>query len=73
MSFHPIPGLNRELNLFLLVFIERTKTALVNASLAGKTSNTNSVRDLKTIFGLDGDDSDSDEEPPHTVDAIDID
>jgi hypothetical protein len=42
--------------------VERSKTALVNASLAGKATDNGSLRDLKTIFGFDGNDSDEDEE-----------
>jgi hypothetical protein len=42
--------------------IERSKTALVNASLAGKSTENNSLRDLKTIFGFDADDSEDEDE-----------
>jgi hypothetical protein len=45
----------------LHVYSERSKTALVNASLAGKATDNGSLRDLKTIFGFDGDDSEEED------------
>jgi len=41
--------------------VERSKTALVNASLAGKATDNGSLRDLKTIFGFDGDESEEED------------
>jgi hypothetical protein len=44
-----------------ILFAERSKTALVNASLAGKATDNGSLRDLKTIFGFDGDESEEED------------
>jgi len=44
-----------------MAVVERSKTALVNASLAGKATDNGSLRDLKTIFGFDGEDSEEED------------
>jgi uncharacterized protein YgfB (UPF0149 family) len=46
------------------ILVERSKTALVNASLAGKAGDSGgALADLKAIFGLnDDDDTDSEDE-----------
>jgi hypothetical protein len=44
-----------------MAVVERSKTALVNASLAGKATDNGSLRDLKTIFGFDGEESEEED------------